>query len=94
MLFFLTKMYKYGIFIKRDNMKKIFGAIIKYLSDWKNWLVHALVGIVLLVMVIWVPIMWWIKLIIILCVITFNVLRMKFDKKRKENKSKEENNLS
>ena len=66
-------------------MKKVFGAIINYLSDWKNWLVHALVGVILLVMVIWVPIFWWIKLIIILCVISFNVLRIRLDKKNKKN---------
>lgn len=68
-------------------MKKVFNAIIKYLSDWKNWLVHALVGIALLVMVIFIPVIWWIKIIIIVIVIGLNSLRMVLEKKRKENKS-------
>lgn len=65
-------------------MKKVFSAIIKYLSDWRNWLVHALVGIALLVAIIWVPVQWWIKIIALVCVITLNSIRMLLSAKRKK----------
>lgn len=68
-------------------MKKVFNGIIKYLSEWKNWLVHALVGIALLVMVIFIPVIWWVKLIIIAVVVALNSLRMVLEKKRKESKN-------
>ena len=64
---------------------KILRAIGKYLSDWKNWLTHGLVGVGMLVLIIWVPVQWWIKLIAVAVVVGFNVLRMSFAKKNNKN---------
>ena len=58
------------------------GLLIDYLKEPKNWLVHALVGVVLLYFLLFAPLNPLIRIGIILCVITLNVIRMKyFDKK-------------
>ncbi len=71
-------------------MNKFFSAIVKYLGDWRNWLVHGLVGVALLVAIIWVPIAWWIKLIVLAVVIALNGVRMVISSKKKEQKQAEE----
>lgn len=48
-----------------------------YLCDWKNLLGHGLIGVVFLVVAIWAPIHIWIKLVLIACLITFNIFRMR-----------------
>lgn len=65
-------------------MKKVFSAVIKYLSDWKNWLVHGLVGVALLVAIIWIPIDWWIKIVVLVCVVALNSVRMVISNKKKK----------
>jgi hypothetical protein len=58
------------------------GLVIDYLKEPKNWLVHALVGIVLLYFLLFAPLNPLIRVSIILCVVALNVIRMKyFDKK-------------
>ena len=48
-----------------------------YLTDWKNLLGHALLGVVFLVLAIWAPIDYRIKLVVIFCLIVFNIIRMR-----------------
>lgn len=48
-----------------------------YLSDWKNWLTHGLIGVCFLALAIWAPVELWIKLVVIACVVCFNVVRMR-----------------
>jgi Flp pilus assembly protein TadB len=62
--------------------RKIGRGLGKYLTDWRNLLGHSLLGIVFLVLAIWAPVNIWIKLIVIACLITFNVIRMRRKAKR------------
>ena len=57
-------------------MGKIIKAIKAYLTDWKNLVVHAIVGIVLVYCMFFSPIVWWLRMIIVLLVIGLNTLRM------------------
>lgn len=70
----------------KNNSTSIFGKIwhgLKgYLTDWRNLLGHALIGVLFLVVAIWVPVQLWIKLIVIVCLITFNVIRMRLKAKK------------
>lgn len=56
---------------------KIMHGLKGYLTDWRNLLGHALIGVLFLVVAIWVPVQLWIKLIVIVCLVTFNVIRMR-----------------
>lgn len=60
--------------------------ILAYLKDWRNWLVHGLIGVALVLAAIFVPVAWWIKVIFFLCVIAFNTVRMTLSKKKKTKK--------
>ena len=69
---------------KQPKIKnKALRGVVAYLSDWRNWLVHGLVGIALLLIAIFAPIEWWIKIIILIIVIVFNCIRMSLQKKKK-----------
>lgn len=48
-----------------------------YLTNWRNLLAHSLLGIALLVVAIWAPVNPWVKLAVVLCLIAFNVWRMR-----------------
>ena len=65
---------------------KALRGVVAYLSDWRNWLVHGLVGIALLLLAIFAPIEWWIKVIIFAFVIVFNCIRMSLSKQKKSQK--------
>lgn len=66
----------------QSTIRKVFRGVVAYLSDWRNWLVHGLVGVALLLIAILAPIEWWIKIIILIAVIIFNCFRMSFQKKK------------
>lgn len=59
-------------------MNRILDGIKKYFMDWRNWLTHSLVGILLLAIAIFAPVNIYLKIVFIACVIGFNVLRMKY----------------
>ncbi len=63
-------------------IKQILIGIKGYLTDWRNLLGHALLGVVFLFVAIWAPINIWLKLIIIALLITFNVFRMRLKAKK------------
>ncbi|PKM61883.1 MAG: hypothetical protein CVU99_01655 [Firmicutes bacterium HGW-Firmicutes-4] len=63
--------------IKKSAVVKAASGLKAYLSDWRNWLSHGLIGVLFLVLAIWAPINIWIKLIVIACLITFNIFRMR-----------------
>lgn len=58
-------------------LRKIWRGFRGYLIDWRNLLGHTLIGIVFLVLALWVPVNIWVKLVIIACLITFNILRIR-----------------
>jgi len=59
-------------------MNKILNGLKKYFMDWRNWFTHSLVGILLLAIAIFAPVSVYIKIVFIVCVIGFNVVRMKY----------------
>lgn len=75
--------------IEKKPKNKAVGGVVAYLSDWRNWLVHGLVGVGLLLLAIFAPVEWWVKVIVLVLVIIFNCFRMSFSKKRKTEKAAE-----
>lgn len=63
--------------------QKIWSGLKAYLTDWRNLLGHALLGVLFVVVAVWAPISVWLKLVIIAVLITFNVLRMRLKNKKK-----------
>ena len=68
-------------------LQRVWSGLKAYLTDWRNLLGHALLGVVFVVIAVWAPIALWLKLIIIAALITFNVLRMR--NKNKKNTAEE-----
>jgi hypothetical protein len=60
---------------------KIINAIWSYLKDWKNLLVHALIGIAILLAAFVIPVKPIYRIIILLAVIGFNIIRMDHTKR-------------
>ena len=75
---------------KSRSVASFFGSIWRglksYLTDWRNLLGHALLGVVFVVIAVWAPINIWLKLAIIACLISLNVLRMRLKAKKKNMK--------
>ena len=61
---------------------RIFDALKTYLTDWKNLLTHGIVGVILLYCLLFAPIAWYWRIILFIIVIVFNILRMKYTKKK------------
>lgn len=59
-------------------MKRILNGIKAYLSDWKNWAVHGVIGIILLLFLLFAPLSPYIRIGVLVCVVAFNVIRMKY----------------
>lgn len=68
---------------QKGPKNKVLRGVIAYLKDWRNWLVHGLVGVGLLLLAIFAPIELWVKVVIFACVIIFNCIRMGLGKKKK-----------
>ena len=62
---------------------KIFDALKTYLTDWKNLLTHAIVGLVLLYCLLLAPVAWYWRVILLILVIAFNVIRMRYSNNKK-----------
>lgn len=71
----------------RSIAKRVWTGLKSYLTDWRNLLGHALLGVLFVVVAVWAPIPLWFKLIIIALLVTLNVLRMRM--KNKKNSAKE-----
>ena len=67
----------------RTIFQSIWTGLKSYLTDWRNLLGHALLGVVFVVIAVWAPIALWLKLIIIALLITLSVLRMRNKNKKK-----------
>lgn len=65
-------------------MKKVLLAIVEYLKDWKNWVVHSIIGIAILCVAFFLPVRPLYRIAILLVVISLNVLRMRLEKKKRE----------
>jgi uncharacterized membrane protein len=54
-----------------------------YLTDWRNLLGHAMLGVLFFILAIWAPVQIWIKLVIIMILITINAVRMRRKTRKK-----------
>lgn len=68
-------------------LKKIATGLKAYLTDWKNLLGHALLGVFFVFVAVWAPINLWLKLGIIACLIGLNILRMRLKAKKNAKES-------
>jgi hypothetical protein len=59
---------------------KIFRAVALYLKDWRNWLTHSLIGIVILLIAFQMPVKPVYRISFIVVVVAFNTIRMKLNK--------------
>jgi hypothetical protein len=57
---------------------RILAGIKTYLTDWKNLLVHSIVGILIVIIALFAPISPYLRIGFVIIVIGFNVLRMKY----------------
>jgi Flp pilus assembly protein TadB len=63
-------------------MKNPLIAILHYLKDWKNILAHSLIGILILVVAFFLPVPLYIRIVILVLVVVFNIARMNFKRKK------------
>ena len=61
-------------------MKKTLKGIHNYISDWKNLLTHTITGIVMLLIIFVLPLPSYIRLIVFIGVVVFNLYRGKLEK--------------
>ena len=59
-------------------MKRIFNGIKTYLTDWKNLLMHSIVGILIVIIALFAPVSPYLRLGFVVIVIGFNVIRMRY----------------
>lgn len=71
-------------------LRRVGGGLKAYLTDWKNLLGHALLGVLFVAAAVWAPVPVWLKLVIIACLVALNILRMRL--KAKKNAEKESAN--
>lgn len=62
---------------------KILRFIWEYLKDWKNWVTHSIIGVLILLVAFKLPVALIYRIIILIVVIIFNVLRMRYSKAKK-----------
>jgi len=70
-------------------MKKIFEFLWRYLKDWKNLLAHALVGILILVVGLYLPVKPVYRILLMIVIIALNTYRMNREKAKKADIIKE-----
>jgi hypothetical protein len=59
-------------------MRRILNGVKAYLSDWKNLLMHSIVGILIVLIALFAPISPYLRLGFVILVVGFNVLRMRY----------------
>ncbi len=62
-------------------MKKVLKAVWNYLKDWKNLLTHGLIGVVILVVALVIPVAPIYRILILVGVVGFNIIRMNHAKR-------------
>jgi hypothetical protein len=60
---------------------EIFKGLLNYLKDWKNWLTHGLIGVAILVVALVIPVEPIYRVLLLLLVVGFNIIRMRYAKK-------------
>jgi hypothetical protein len=65
-----------------DTKTTVLGGVVEYLKDWKNWVMHAIIGIGILVIAAFLPVPPIVRVGLIFVVIAFNMWRMKREKRK------------
>ncbi|MBI4975999.1 MAG: hypothetical protein HZC28_00860 [Spirochaetes bacterium] len=65
-------------------VKTILRGIIGYLKDWKNLAMHAMIGVGILLVAIFLPVAWYIRVLLLVLIVTFNILRMRHEREQKQ----------
>jgi len=65
-------------------MKNSLIAMLHYLKDWKNILVHSIIGILILLVAFFLPVPLYVRIAILFLVVVFNITRMNFERKNHE----------
>ena len=65
-------------------MKRVLEAIWTYLKDWRNLLSHALVGFAILGVGLFLPVQPMYRVLILILIVGFNLIRMKLTEKKEE----------
>ena len=63
-------------------VRKALGGVLAYLSDWRNWLSHGLVGVALIVVPLALPLPPAGRAAAFVGIVALNVLRMRLAKRR------------
>jgi len=64
-------------------MKKFFNGVWEYLKDWKNLLAHTLIGVGILLVAFLIPVKPIYRVLILVAVVAFNMIRMNHEKRSK-----------
>ena len=64
--------------------RSILSALAAYLKDWKNLVVHALIGAALLLFALKAPLPGWVRILVLAAVVAFNIARGRLEKSRKK----------
>lgn len=67
-------------------MNRVFKGFHSYITDWKNFLTHSLVGVAILLIALFAPVSPYLRIAFVVAVIVFNVIRMKYFSGEKNNK--------
>jgi len=67
---------------------KILKYIWTYLKDWKNWLTHSIIGVLILLVAFYLPVEPIFRVIILALVVSFNILRMRLEKAKRSRDNK------
>jgi hypothetical protein len=64
-------------------MKKVLEFVWRYLTDWKNLLAHAIVGVLILAVGLYLPVKPIYRIILIVVIVALNSYRMKRGERKK-----------
>jgi diacylglycerol kinase len=62
-------------------MKKFTDLILEYLKNWKNLMIHGIIGIAILIFAVFLPVSPWVRAAGFVMVVVFNIIRMTIEKK-------------
>lgn len=65
-------------------MRKIINGLKEYLTDWKNLLAHAIIGVGILAVAIFLPVKPVYRVGILVVIVVINILRMRWEKANKK----------
>ena len=65
---------------------KVLVFIWNYLKDWRNWVSHTIIGITILLVAFYLPVRPIYRILVLIVVVSFNIIRMRLAKNKKTQK--------